>query len=140
MSPNQVGNLSMSTDPISDFLTRLRNAQAAHHEQMSVPASRLKLAIAQLLAREGYVADVSQVEDGGRKLIQLTLKYLGKAPLIRSLTRVSTPGRRVYCKATDLPRVLSNQGIAIISTSAGLMTNKEARKRKLGGEVLCEIY
>ena len=131
----------MSTDPISDFLTRLRNAGAAHHEQMEVPASRLKLALAQLLEREGFIEGVKEVvEENHRRTIHLTLKYLGKAPLIRSLSRVSTPGRRVYCKAHELPRVLSDQGIAVVSTSAGLMTNKEARKRKLGGEVLCEIY
>ncbi|MSR85274.1 30S ribosomal protein S8 [Candidatus Uhrbacteria bacterium] len=130
----------MNTDPISDFLTRLRNAGAAHHEQVHVPASRLKLALAQLLEREGYISDVKEIEEDREKMIQLSLKYLGKAPLIRSLTRVSTPGRRVYCKTHELPCVLSDQGIAVVSTSAGLMTNKEARRRKLGGEVLCEIY
>ncbi len=130
----------MNTDPISDFLTRLRNAQAAHHEQMTLPSSRLKLAIAKILEREGYVGAVREMVDQGGKKISVDLKYIGKAPFVRSIKRVSTPGRRVYRKATELPRVLSDQGIAIISTSMGLLTNKDARRRKLGGEVLCEIY
>jgi small subunit ribosomal protein S8 len=130
----------MFTDPIADFITRIRNAQAAHHESLVVPGSRMKFALAKILEREGYVAEAKEQIDGVRKTIEVTLKYLGKTPYIRSLTRVSTPGRRVYRKANELPRVLSDQGIAIVSTSAGLMTNKEARKRKLGGEVLCEIY
>ena len=130
----------MYTDPIADFLTRIRNAQAAHLETLMVPGSRLKLAMAKILEREGYVGAVKETVDGSRHTIEITLKYLGKAPSIRSLIRVSTPGRRVYRKAGELPRVLSDQGIAIVSTSAGILTNKEARKRKLGGEVLCEIY
>jgi len=130
----------MYTDPIADFLTRIRNGQAAHLETVAIPGSRLKLAIAKILEREGFVASVREQAEGPRKTIAMTLKYLGKAPLIRSLVRVSTPGRRVYRKSNELPRVLSDQGIAIVSTSAGILTNKEARKRKLGGEVLCEIY
>lgn len=127
-------------DPISDFLARLRNAQAAHHETMTVPGSRLKLEVAKILEREGFVGTVVERHEGARQLIDVALKYDGKTPQIRSLKRVSTPGRRVYAKANELPRVLSDQGIAILSTSSGVMTNKEARKRKLGGEVLCEIY
>ncbi len=130
----------MYTDPLSDFLTRIRNAQAAHHEETSAPGSRMKLALAKILEREGYVGAVRETVDGSKKTITVGLKYLGKSPLIRSVKRVSTPGRRVYRGSKELPRVLSDQGIAIISTSAGLMTNKEARKRKLGGEVLCEIF
>lgn len=130
----------MSTDPIADFLTRLRNALAANHASVLVPASRLKFALAKILEREGYVATVKETADGVHKTMEVMLKYQGRTPAIRSLERVSTPGRRVYRGAKELPRVLSDQGIAIISTSAGLMTNKEARKRKLGGEVLCEIY
>ncbi|MDO8584323.1 MAG: 30S ribosomal protein S8 [bacterium] len=130
----------MYTDPIADFLTRLRNALAANHESILVPASRLKYAMAKILEREGYVANVKETAEGVQKTLEVTLKYQGRVPMIRSLERVSTPGRRVYRGAKELPRVLSDQGIAIISTSAGLMTNKEARKRKLGGEVLCEIY
>lgn len=130
----------MYTDPISDFLTRLRNAQAARHERVLLPGSRLKFAIAKILQHEGYVGDVSEQVDGPKKSLSVTLKYSGKQPMIRSLKRISTPGRRVYRSASELPRVLSDQGIAIISTSAGVMTNKDARRRKLGGEVLCEIF
>lgn len=130
----------MFTDPISDFLTRIRNAQAARHEVLALPGSRLKFAVAKILEREGFVERVEETVDGSKKTLVVTLKYLNKAPFIRSLTRVSTPGKRVYRKSDELPRVLSDQGIAIISTSAGLMTNKEARRRKLGGEILCEVY
>ena len=130
----------MNTDPIADFLTRIRNAQSAHHETMRVPSSRLKLAIAKILEREGYVQAAKEQVEGSRKFIEVALKYLGKTPYIRSLKRVSLPGRRVYRGAHELPRVLSDQGIAIVSTSVGVMTNKEARRRKLGGEVLCEIF
>lgn len=130
----------MFTDPISDFLTRLRNAQAARHESVVLPGSRMKFAIAKILEREGYVGAVKETVDGPKKTLTVELKYDGRSPSIRSLTRVSKPGHRIYRKATDLPRVLSGQGIAILSTSAGVMTNVEARKRKLGGEILCEIY
>ncbi len=130
----------MITDPISDFLTRLRNAQSAEHETTTAPGSRMKLAIAKLLQREGYIEAVSETTEGIKKTIHVTLKYVGKVPAIRAVTRISKPGLRVYRKASELPRVLSDQGIAIVSTSVGLMTNKEARRRKLGGEVLCEVY
>jgi len=130
----------MNTDPISDFLTRIRNAQHAHLETIDIPSSRMKFAIAKILEREGYVGAVTEQSDGPRKVLTLALKYEGKQPVIRSISRVSTPGRRVYRKAAELPRVLSDQGLAVVSTSMGVMTNKEARKRKLGGEVLCEIY
>ena len=130
----------MHTDPISDFLTRVRNAQHAHHAKIEVPSSRMKFAIAKILEREGFVSAVSERTDGPRKVMTIGLKYEGREPLIRDVKRISTPGRRIYRKANELPRVLSDIGIAIVSTSAGVMTNKEARKRKLGGEVLCEIY
>lgn len=129
----------MITDPISDFLTRLRNAQQARHETVEVASSRLKFAIAKILEREGYVSAVTERAAGPKKTLTVTLKYGGRDPAIRSVRRVSKPGQRVYRRATDLPRVLSDLGIAIVSTSAGIMTNKEARRRKLGGEVLCEI-
>lgn len=130
----------MNTDPISDFLTRIRNAQDAHHDKVTVPSSRIKKQIAKILEAEGYVGSVEESADGAKKTLVVALKYQGKVPQIRSIKRVSTPGRRVYRGAQELPRVLSDQGIAIISTSAGVMTNKEARRRKLGGEVLCELY
>ena len=130
----------MHTDPISDFLTRIRNAQAARLDVLESPSSRMKFCIAKILEREGYLASVSERSEGVKKIIEVKLKYDGKEPVIRSIKRVSTPGNRVYRGASELPRVLSDIGIAIISTSSGVMTNKEARKRKLGGEILCEIY
>lgn len=130
----------MYTDPISDFLTRLRNAQAVGHETLTVPGSRLKLAIAKILEREGFVGSVKETVSGPKKTIEVALKYHEKEPAIRAVKRVSTPGRRVYRGADELQNVLSGQGIAIISTSAGVMTNREARRRRLGGEILCEVY
>ncbi len=130
----------MNTDPISDFLTRIRNAQAAHLNIVEAPSSRMKYTIAKIMEREGYVSTVSERTNAGKKNLAVVLKYDGKEPKIRSIARVSTPGRRVYKGSKELPRVLSDIGIAIISTSAGVMTNKDARRRKLGGEVLCEIY
>lgn len=130
----------MFTDPISDFLTRIRNAQAANALSLSAPASRLKRSIAEVLQREGYIESVEEKIDGQKHLLVVTLKYLNKAPFIRSLRRVSKPGCRVYRRASELPRVLSGQGFLILSTSSGIMTSKEARKRRLGGEVLCEIF
>ena len=130
----------MFTDPISDFLTRIRNAQAVQHEVVSVPSSKMKYAMAKILEKEGYIEGVRETVDGAKRTLELRLKYSGKMPQIRNLKRISTPGRRVYKKSTELRRVLSGQGMSIISTSAGLVTDDEARKRKLGGEVLCEIY
>lgn len=130
----------MHTDPLSDFLTRIRNAQGAHRETLELPSSRMKYVIAKILEREGFVSSVSEHADGSRKILSIGLKYSGKEPMIRALKRVSKPGLRVYRKSNELPRVLSDLGIAIISTSAGIMTNKEARKRKLGGEIICEVY
>jgi small subunit ribosomal protein S8 len=130
----------MHTDPISDFLTRLRNAQQARLESINSPSSRMKYTIAKILEREGFVGAVSEQAEGPKKTITVALKYDGKQPVIRSIKRISTPGRRVYRKANELPRVLSDQGLAIVSTSAGVMTYKEARKRKLGGEIICEVY
>ena len=130
----------MYTDPISDFLTRLRNAYAANPETVLVPGSKLKLVIAKILEREGFIGAVKETNVGPKKTIEVALKYNEKAPAIRNIKRVSTPGRRVYRGADELRTVLSGQGIAIISTSAGVMTNREARRRRLGGEVLCEVY
>lgn len=130
----------MMTDPIADFLTRLRNAQSARRETLVLPSSRMKFSIAKILEREGYLASVQEEADGPRKTLTVSLKYDGKrAPVIRTVRRISKPGLRVYRKANELPRVMSDLGIAIVSTSQGIMTNKEARKRKLGGEILCEI-
>ncbi len=129
----------MFTDPISDFLTRIRNAHLVRHDEVSVPGSRIKRAIADLLQREGYIESVEEKTEGSKRTMTIRLKYVGKLPAIHELTRISKPGRRVYRKNDELRRVLSGQGMAIISTSVGLMTDREARARKLGGEVLCEI-
>ncbi|PIP60417.1 30S ribosomal protein S8 [Candidatus Uhrbacteria bacterium CG22_combo_CG10-13_8_21_14_all_47_17] len=130
----------MYTDPISDFLTRIRNAQSAGHETVTLPGSRIKFAIAKVLQKEGYLSGVKETINGQKKTLEVGLKYEGKIPSIRSVKRISKPGCRVYRKSSELKRVLSGQGVAILSTSAGIMTNNEARRRKLGGEVLCEIY
>lgn len=130
----------MITDPISDMLTRIRNAQAVKKREIVMPFSKVKFAIAKILEKEGYVQDVRQVEEGKFRTLRIGLKYQDRSPVIQSLRRVSTPGRRVYTKSTELPKILSDLGIAIISTPNGLMTNKEARARHLGGEVICEIY
>ncbi len=129
----------MFTDPISDFLTRIRNAHLVRHDELSVPGSRIKRAIADILQREGYIESVAEKTEGSKRTMTIRLKYVGKLPAIHELTRISKPGRRVYRKNDELRRVLSGQGMAIISTSVGLMTDREARARKLGGEVLCEI-
>ena len=130
----------MHSDPLSDFLTRIRNGQAAHLETITAPSSRLKMMVAKILEREGFVGAVSEASDGVKKNITVVLKYQHREPVIRLIKRVSKPGHRVYRGADALPRVLSDLGIAIISTSVGVMTNKEARKRKLGGEIVCEVY
>lgn len=129
----------MLTDPISDMLTRLRNAQAVRKPEIILPFSKLKFSLGKILEQEGFVSKVEQTVEAGRPVIRVILKYQRREPAIRAIKRVSKPGRRVYMKNDELPRVLSGLGIAIVSTSNGLMTNKEARARKLGGEVLCEI-
>lgn len=130
----------MVTDPISDMLTRIRNAIAIGKMKVEMPYSRLKFAIALILKEQGYIHDLVETGEIIRS-IQLTLKYGDKKnPAIRSLRRVSTPGRRVYLRAEDLPTVLNGYGIAILSTSQGVMTNKQARTKHLGGEILCEVY
>lgn len=130
----------MMTDPISDMLTRLRNASAVHKSDIELPTSAMKFAIAKILEKEGFVGRVEQAIVGKRPVLRIALAYEGTQSRIRSVKRVSKPGLRVYAKADDLPRVLSNFGIAIISTPNGLMTNKEARSRRLGGEVICEVF
>ena len=128
----------MMTDPIADMLSRIRNAGAAGKSETLVPKSNLKLWIAKILEQEGYLASVEVLPDGFG-MLRLVLKYEGREPMIRAIHRVSKPGRRVYADAAHMPRVHSDLGIAVVSTSAGVMTNKEARRRKLGGEILCEI-
>ena len=129
------------TDPVADMLTRIRNANTAKHESVDVPASNLKKAIAQILLDEGYIKSFEVVEDGTQGIIRIQLKYLaGKEKVISGLRRVSKPGLRVYAGADELPRVLKGLGIAIISTSKGVMTDKKARALNVGGEVLAFVW
>ena len=133
----------MMTDPVADLLSRIRNASMARHELTRVPANKLKKNIALLLKAEGYVADVRQEEWGPKKHQTLTivLKYgEDRTSAFQGIRRVSRPGRRVYVRHDQIPRVLSGLGISIISTSTGLMSDKEARRRKAGGELLCEVW
>lgn len=127
------------TDPIADMLTRIRNAQKARKESVSIPASKLKLSIAEVLQREGFVDSVETEEDGVRRSIRVGLKYHRSEPVIERIERVSRPGLRVYSGADDLPRVLGGLGVAIVSTSGGVMTDREARAQGRGGEVLCIV-
>ena len=128
------------TDPIADMLTRIRNANNAKHETVDVPASNMKKAIAQILLDEGYIKNYQIVDDGTQGVIHITLKYNGKDKVITGLRRVSKPGLRVYVGADELPRVLRGLGIAIVSTSKGVMTDKAARAAHIGGEVLAFVW
>ena len=129
------------TDPIADMLTRIRNANSAKHDTVDVPASNMKKAIAQILLEEGYVKNFQLIDDGTQGVIRITLKYgAGKEKVISGLRRVSKPGLRVYAGAEELPRVLRGLGIAIVSTSKGVMTDKKAREAHVGGEVLAFVW
>ena len=130
------------TDPIADYLTRLRNAISANHRVVEVPASNLKKEITKILLQKGYILNYKFVEDGPQGSIKIALKYdpLSKQNAIKKLIRVSTPGLRKYVGHREIPRVLNGLGIAVISTSPGVMTDKEAKELKLGGEVLCYVY
>jgi len=129
------------TDPIADMLTRIRNANIVRHEIVEVPASNIKKEVAEILKREGFIRDAEYIEDGKQGLIRLFLKYgPNQERVITGLKRISKPGLRVYAKSNEIPRVLGGLGIAIISTSKGVLTDKEARKAKVGGEVLAYIW
>lgn len=129
------------TDPIADMLTRIRNANSARHETVDVPASNMKKAIAEILNEEGYIKNYQIIEDGRQGVIRIALKYgPNKEKVISGLKRVSKPGLRIYAGAEELPRVLKGLGIAVISTSKGVMTDKKARKENVGGEVLAYIW
>ncbi len=133
----------MLTDPIADMLTRIRNAALARHDRIEVPASKLKVAVAQILKNEGYVADVQQpTEDAdNNKKFTIVLKYgRDRQSAIDGIKRVSRPGRRVYVRHDRIPRVFSGLGISILSTSRGLVSDRDARRLKLGGELLCEVW
>lgn len=130
------------TDPIADYLTRLRNAIKANHRVVEVPASNLKREMTRILHEKGYILNYKFVEDGTQGIIKIALKYdpINKVNSIKKLQRVSTPGLRQYVGYKEIPRVLNGLGIAILSTSKGVMTNKEAKDLKIGGEVLCYVY
>ena len=126
------------TDPIADMLTRIRNANAVMHEKVDVPHSNLKDRLAEILKEEGYIAKV--VTDGNKKNIRVYLKYDGKERVIKGIKRISKPGRRVYSSVEDMPRVLSGLGIAIVSTSKGIVTDRVARRENVGGEILAFVW
>jgi small subunit ribosomal protein S8 len=131
-----------ANDTIGDMLTRIRNANLARHQTTEVPSTRMTRSVAQVLKNEGFITDFSEAGDGVKRHLVITLKYRGKQrqPTITTLKRVSTPGLRVYSNRKDLPRVLGGIGIAIVSTSSGIMTDRDARRNGVGGEVLCYVW
>ncbi len=128
------------TDPIADMLTRIRNAQSINHAEVLVPYSKVKFELGGILQKEGFVKNIELIGKAPQKNIKIALKYKNSQPVIKFIKRISKPGKRVYRSKDDLPWVMQNTGIAIISTSQGLITNKEARKKEIGGEVVCEIW
>ncbi len=131
----------MYTDPISDFLTRVRNASAAGKDECVSPHSKMKVEIARILKKEGFITDYSDGQDkNGHKTLVVQLKYVGGEPSINGLERVSRPGLRLYTKSVDIPRVLNGLGIGILSTPKGLMKDRDARRQKLGGEMVCNVW
>ncbi len=130
------------TDPIADMLTRIRNANTAMHDTVRMPTSKLKESLATVLQKEGYIAgyDVAPADQGPGKVLEITLKYSDRKRTIAGLKRVSKPGLRIYAQADRMPRVLGGMGVAVLSTSQGLMTDSEARRRRVGGEVLCYVW
>ena len=131
----------MMTDPIADMLTRIRNALGAGHENVQIPSSGIKKEIARILSEEGYVQEYSVTERGSGQEIDVILKYTGKRkPVITGIERISTPGRRVYCQKDEVPVVLNGLGVAIVSTSQGLLTDQRCREAGVGGEVVCKVW
>ena len=131
------------TDPVADMLTRIRNANTAMHDDVAMPSSKLKESLATLLHKEGYISafNVSENEETPGKTLTIEMKYSpSRARVISGIKRVSKPGLRVYSKSTDIPRVLGGLGVAVVSTSQGLMSDREARKRRMGGEILCYVW
>ena len=129
------------TDPIADMLTRIRNANTVGHETVEIPASKMKKAIAEILKEEGYITDFDVIEDDKQGMIKVTMKYgANKERVISGIMKISKPGLKVYAKANDVPKVLGGLGIAIISTSKGIVSDKEARKLGVGGEVICYVW
>lgn len=130
----------MMTDPIADMLTRIRNAANVRKPDLTLPYSRMKLSIAQILVQEGFIAAVETRGENVAKELRLVLKYDGRESVIRGVSRISTPGRRMYVGYKDIPQVRSGYGVAILSTPSGIMSGAQARKQKVGGELLCEVY
>lgn len=130
----------MMTDPIADMLTRIRNASLAKHKRVDLPVSKLKTEIARILKESHFIQDYKVLDDGGPGLLRLYLRYYEDRPVIRNVQRISRPGRRVYKTAEDLPRVRGGLGVAIVSTSKGMMTDKQARANKVGGEVMALVW
>lgn len=129
------------TDPIADLLTRIRNANVVRHEIVEVPSSTIKKAVANIMLQEGYLKNIEEYNDGSVPMLRLAMKYgVNKQRIITGLRRISKPGLRVYCKKEDIPKVLNGLGVAVISTSKGIVTDREARKLGLGGEVICYIW
>lgn len=128
------------TDPISDFLTRIRNAVKARKVVVEIPSSKMKLGLADILKKNNFIDDFSVIEDNKQNVIRVHLRYHNGSPAINGLQRISTPGLKIYKKSDELPRVLNGLGVAIISTSKGLLTDKEARSKSLGGEVVCFVW
>lgn len=129
------------TDPVADMLTRIRNASATHHPYVDMPMSRLKRNIAQILKEQGFISDYEQVKDAKYPTLRLFLRYTGKRePVITGIRRISKPGQRIYCKAAGMPRVLGGMGVAVVSTPKGVMTERQARRNNVGGEVLCYVW
>jgi len=128
------------TDPISDFIIRIKNAVLARKDVITVPHSRVKEAIAGILQKEGYIAEVTSQEEAGFKQLVITLKYVGKNPTVTDVRRLSKPGRRLYVPASDIPKSLGGYGITILSTNKGIITDTDARKMNVGGELLCQIW
>lgn len=128
------------SDVIADMLTRIRNANSARHETVDIPASNLKKGISDILVTEGYIRGYQVIEDGKQGVIRVTLKYIGKQRVIQGIRRVSKPGLRIYSNCEEMPKVMNGLGIAIISTSKGLMTDKRARRENIGGEILAFVW
>ncbi len=127
------------TDPIGNMLCEIRNALFVHKGEMTLPASKIKVCMAEILKREGFIDDMS-LEEGGKPRIKLQLRYLDRQPAIRGLRRVSSPGRRVYAGKSDIPYVMGGMGVSILSTNRGILTDREARRLGVGGEILCEVW
>lgn len=128
------------TDPIADFLTRIRNAVKAKKKTVDIPSSKLKISLAEIMKKSFYINDYTVIEDNKQNILRITLRYIKGTPAVSGLKRISSPGLRIYAGADKLPRVLNGLGIAVLSTSKGLLTDKQAKKESMGGEVLCHIW